>query len=167
MYLKEKDHIIKRKINQMTIGLLPYNFKKIGFILILISSIFFLINLFHPFEIGFLKNVNFQSPLNSGFPKIEGSSSEQNLNPHLFKMILFIGLLFISICKQKNEDEIVNIIRINTFIIVNKLFVIFNIISLFLITGLWFLYLFYVNMFFYLVIYNIIFYYKISKKNSN
>lgn len=167
MFLKENDYISKRKINQMITGLLPHNFKRIGFILILVSTIFFLINLFHPLEIGFLKNVNIESPLNPGFPKIEGSSSEKNLNPHFFEMILFIGLLFISICKQKNENEVVNVIRINTFIIVNKLFVIFNIISLFLVTGLWYFYLFLINMYFYLVIYNIIFYYKISKNNRN
>ena len=142
----------------MNVKLIPHNFRQIGFILILISSIYFLINIFQPFEIGFLKNVNYQTPLNQDSPV------RQNLNSHFFQMILLIGLLFISICKQKNENEIVNTIRIDSFIIVNILFVIFNIISLFLVTGFWFLYLFYIDMFFYLVVYNIIFYYKISKK---
>jgi Ca2+/Na+ antiporter len=145
--------------------LLHHNIKKIGITLIAISITYFLVNLFYPIEIPFLNGVKIYSLLSSSFPQIEGVSKGENFNPRFFTIILLIGLLFITICKQHNEDESINKIRLDSFILVTKLFVFFNILSLFLAWGFfWEIYILFINSLFYLIIYNIIFYYKISKK---
>lgn len=149
----------------MKYNLLPHNFKKIGFILILISIPYFIVNLFYPIEIPFLNGVKIYPLLPSSFPIVEGVAKGENFNPRFFTIILFIGLLFITICKQQNENESINKIRLDSFTLVTKLFVFFNILSMFLVWGLfWEIYLLFINSLFHLVIYNIIFYYKISKK---
>jgi len=149
----------------MNYSLLPHNFKKIGIILVVISITYFLVNLFYPIEIPFLNGVEIYPLLPSSFPVIEGVSKGENFSPRFFTIILLIGLLFITICKQQNENESISKIRFDSFILVTRLFVFFNILSLFFVWGLfWEIYLLFINSLFHLVVYNIIFYYKISKK---
>ena len=84
------------------------------------------VNLFYPIEIPFLNGVKIYPLLPSSFPQIEGVSKGENFNPRFFTIILLIGLLFITICKQHNEDESINKIRLDSFILVTKLFVFFR-----------------------------------------
>jgi len=151
----------------MNSKLIPQYFKIIGAILILISITFFSFNFLTSFEFEILKNVNLHITLPSMFPKVEGSSNGVNLNQRLFGILLIIGLLFIAICKQEIENEKINEIRINTFILVSKIFVFANILSLMLLWDIMYLYVLFINLWFQLVIYNILFYYKISKLKSN
>jgi hypothetical protein len=151
----------------MNSKLIPHNFKIIGLILITISITFFLFNFFTSFEFEILKNVNLHITLPSMFPKVEGSLNGVNLNQRLFGILLILGLLLITICKQQIENEKINEIRVNTFILVSKIFVIINILSLILLLDIMYLYILFMNLWFQLFIYNIIFYYKISKLNSN
>jgi hypothetical protein len=150
----------------MDLKLIPQNFKVIGIVLILISIIFFSFNFFTSFEFEILKNVNLHITLPSMFPKVEGSPNGVNLNQRLFGILLILGLLFITICKQQIENEKFNEIRVNTFILVSKIFVFVNILSLILLLDIMYLYILFINLFFQLVFYNIIFYYKISKLKS-
>ena len=150
----------------MNSKLIPQKFKMIGVVLLLISITFFLFNFFTSFEFEILNNVNLHITLPSMFPKVEGSSNGVNLNQRFFGILLILGLLFITICKQQIENEKINEIRVNTFILVSKIFVFVNILSLILLLDIMYLYILFINLFFQLVFYNIIFYYKISKLKS-
>ncbi len=141
--------------------LLPQKFRVIGLILITISISFFILNFFTSFEFETLKNVNLPFPIPTMFPKVDGVGV--NLNQSLFETFLLLGLLFITICKQQVENEKTIEIRVNTFIIVSKIFVIVNILSLIIFWGVMYLYVLVLNLYFQLVVYNIIFYYKVSK----
>jgi hypothetical protein len=88
------------------------------------------------------------------------------INQRFFGILLILGLLFITTCKQEIENEKINEIRVNTFILVSKIFVFVNILSLILLLDIMYLYILFTNLWFQLVIYNIIFYYKISKLKS-
>ena len=104
----------------MNSKLIPQNFKVIGIVLILISITFFSFNFFTSFEFEILNNVNLPITLPSMFPKVEGSSNGVNLNQRFFGILLILGLLFITTCKQEIENEKINEIRVNTFILVSK-----------------------------------------------
>ena len=145
----------------MNSKLIPHNYKIIGLILITISISFFILNFFTSFEFETLKNVNLPFPIPTMFPKVDGVGV--NLNQSLFETFLLLGLLFITICKQQVENEKTIEIRVNTFIIVSKIFVIVNILSLIIFWGVMYLYVLVLNLYFQLVLYNIIFYYKVSK----
>ena len=145
----------------MNSKLIPHNYKIIGLILITISISFFILNFFTSFEFEILKNVNLPFPIPTMFPKVAGVGV--NLNQSLFETFLLLGLLFITICKQQVENEKTIEIRVNTFIIVSKIFVIVNILSLIIFWGVMYLYVLVLNLYFQLVLYNIIFYYKVSK----
>lgn len=150
----------------MNSKLIPQNFKIIGVVLLLTSITFFSFNFFTSFEFKILNNVNLPITLPSMFPKVEGSSNGVNLNQRFFGILLILGLLFITTCKQQIENEKINEIRVNTFILVSKIFVFVNILSLIILLDMMYLYILFINLFFQLVLYNIIFYYKISKLKS-
>ncbi len=138
-------------------------YKIIGLILITISICFFILNFFTSFEFKILNNVNLPFPIPTMFPKVDGVGV--NLNQSLFETFLLFGLLFITICKQQIENEKTNENRVNTFILVSKIFVIVNILSLIIFWGIMYLYVLVINLYFQLIVYNIIFYYKQSKLN--
>lgn len=152
-----------------TTYLLPNKFKKIGwliFIPIAIISIYWLI--FEP-EPNFL-TFNVFSFFNSEvFNPVEHFSIiKNNILDEILSISLIISSIFIAFSKEKNEDEYISIIRLNSLVwatYMNYAILIFAIIFVY---GMSFLWIFIFNMFTILFLFIIKFnweIYKIKKEN--
>lgn len=149
----------------MQYSLLPYKFKKIGYIIILFSITFMLLKLFFNFELSLLKKVPIYSFLPTNF-KSEGATFRliANLNNSVYTTLLLLGLLFITICKQKIENDTTIKTRLESFVLTTKIYVIINILALYFVWGFWNFYMPIILQWTFLILYNILFYFKISNK---
>ncbi len=120
--------------------LLPHYFQKIGWILFIPASILGLLTLFLEFEFSWLE---FSKVRNSGFLV----DSDENLTNELAILGLFVSLFFISFSKEREEDELIQKIRLDSILFGCYGYFLLNINSAFLFYGADYLSFMFFNMF--------------------
>lgn len=135
--------------------LLPYRFKWIGLVLFIPFATLFIANLAGDFEFAFLQ-------IKDPKPGKVITDSAANLTDEVALGGLILSLIFMSLAKEKREDEYVNNIRLQSFqlaVLINYALLMIIIFSSY---GLGFLMLLYVNIPLLLVLFLVIFYVRLK-----
>lgn len=152
--------------------LLPIQFRKIGLILVGISILMIIADYFGGLK--FLEDISVLAVYNSGVPFDQNEGA-----PHFFQIIkddfrfemivvlALVGLLFFGFSKRKNEDELVQKIRLNALLWATyahfTVFILFTIFTF----GIFYLNFLLIGVFTILVIYILRFEYKMFQLNKN
>lgn len=145
--------------------LISYKFFLSGWLLIFISMLLFVLKSKYAIEIVYLKNITILNALphineNGTFQFI----SKTNFNYSFISILFTLGLVFISICKQKYENNKMDEIRFNSFIGGIKIYTILLSICLSCISDYWMSNIFMICIWLFLGIYNTILYYSLVRK---
>jgi len=149
--------------------LLPNRFKKIGLVLLFIVGL--LLILFEIFaDLNFLTNVPIIAIYDSGYPmqtsKIDShffNVIHDDIQFELISILAIIGGLFVAFSRQKNEDEFISKIRMDSLVWATYAHFAVLIIMIFSIFGLDFLNVLFANMFTILILFILRFHYKVYK----
>ena len=121
--------------------LLPHKFKLIGLILLAPTLVLAAMFLFNDFEFEFLELSVFSlanTPLFGDYDLFVTISN--NITNELIAVLSIVSLLFIAFSKQKNEDELVNAIRLKSLVMatyINYFILLFCVIFFYELAFLW------------------------------
>ena len=94
--------------------LLPNSFKKVGWILLALSTPLIVFG-----ELEFLKDISILAIYNSGFTLLGGGGGEgffqiikDDIQFELVGLLLIAGGVFVAFAREKNEDEFISKIRL-------------------------------------------------------
>ena len=148
--------------------LLPHKFKLIGLILLAPTLVLAAMFLFNDFEFEFLELSVFSlanTPLFGDYDLFVTISN--NITNELIAVLSIVSLLFIAFSKQKNEDELVNAIRLKSLVMatyINYFILLFCVIFFYELAFLWVMLL---NMFTILIFFIVYFNLRMFQLNRN
>ncbi|MFC1733389.1 hypothetical protein ACFL6I_24075 [candidate division KSB1 bacterium] len=149
--------------------LFPNSFKKIGWILLVISILLILWNIFFG-DISILKNVTIFAIYDSGIPifgQTEGNQFfkliQDDFQFEIISIFFITGGLLVSFSKLKNEDEFISKLRLESLVWATYVHFILLFIMILTVYGLIFLNILLINMFTILVLFIIRFHFVLYK----
>ncbi len=141
--------------------LFPHRFKTAGWIIFIPAAILGSLYLFFDYTPGFL---HFEAPFIDSESMF--SATNNNLIDEISGVFSIIGLLFIAFSKEKNEDEFISKIRLESLLWATYINYVVLIIGMVFVYGSNFLYVLIFNMFTILIIFIIRFNFILRKLNN-
>ena len=150
-----------------TRNLLPYRFKKIGWILFvpaLFLGIYYLVTDFEPefLNIQVFTVINEEIMSDSEYFTMMGN----NVIDEIIGLLLIFGMAFIAMSKQKNEDEFISKIRVESLLWATYVNYAILVLAIILVYGFSFFWVLVFNMFTVLLFFIIRFNWALYKSNS-
>jgi len=96
--------------------LFPNRFKKIGWMILIPSAILGILIVFEVVKLAFLDNVKLFSIYAGDFEKTNLCFVQKNISNEIFGILCVIGAILVAFSKEKNEDEFIAKIRMESLV---------------------------------------------------